>query len=86
MSLASIRTQALEIFGGFYECLEKFFEPIDLSYQLIIIKVDVGFATFTMEATLTPNPFNRQFDLATALSASDSHKVVSNRVFGHGLS
>ncbi len=85
MSLASIRIQALQISWGFYECLEKFFEPIDLSYKLLSLKFYVRFATFALEATVTPYPFNRLLDLVTTVGASNGHQVALNRVFGHGL-
>jgi len=58
MSLASIRTQGLEIFGGFHKCLEDFLEFFDLSYKLLSLKFYVRFATFALEATVTPYPFS----------------------------
>ena len=82
----SIRTQGLEIFGGFHKCLEKFLELIDLSYKLLSLKFYVRFATFALEATVTPYPFNRLLDLATTVGASNGHQVALNRVFSHGLS
>lgn len=86
MSLASIRTQGLEIFGGFYECLEEFLKLVDLSYKLLCLKFYVRFATFALEATVTPYPFNRLLDLVTTVGTSNGHQVALNRVFGHGLS
>ena len=86
MSLASIRTQGLEIFGGFYECLEEFLELVDLSYKLFCLKFYVRLATFALEAAVTPYPFNRLLGLATTVGASNGHQVALNGVFSHGLS